>query len=120
MAYVKKSVNDKIRMYEKWKIKMYKFVHEFGILLFVGGIPKMKNLLGQINIFKAMETKPNFSELAREYGIDRRTVKKYYEGYESKPKTRNKQSKLDKYYPENSVSQKGNKKLNPYRCKNMG
>ncbi|KUJ89595.1 MAG: PAS modulated sigma54 specific transcriptional regulator, Fis family [Thermoanaerobacter thermocopriae] len=23
-------------------------------------------------------------------------------------------------YPENSVSQKGNKKLNPYRCKNMG
>jgi transposase len=47
-----------------------------------------------------MEIKPNFSELAREYGIDRRTVKKYYEGYEGKPKTRNKQSKLDKYYDE--------------------
>jgi transposase len=87
-------------MYEKWKIKMYKFVHKFGILLFVGGIPAMKNLLGQISILKAMEIKPNFSELAREYGVDRRTVKKYYEGYEGKPKTRNKQSKLDKYYDE--------------------
>nr|WP_019907302.1 hypothetical protein [Thermoanaerobacter indiensis] len=27
---------------------------------------------------------------------------------------------ISKPYPENSVSQKGNKKLNPYRCKNMG
>ncbi|WP_096231828.1 hypothetical protein [Thermoanaerobacterium sp. RBIITD] len=60
----------------------------------------MKNLLGQISILKVMEIKPNFSELAREYGVDRRTVKKYYEGYEGKPKTRNKQSKLDKYYDE--------------------
>ena len=24
--------------------------------------------------------KPNFSELARQFGIDRRTAKKYYEG----------------------------------------
>lgn len=44
--------------------------------------------------------KPNFSELAREYGMDRRTIKKYYEGYEGKPNTRNKGSKLDKYYDE--------------------
>jgi len=33
-------------------------------------------------------------------GMDRRTVKKYYEGYEGKPKNRNKPSKLDKYYDE--------------------
>ena len=46
---------------------MCKFVHKFGILLFVGGIPAMKNLLGQIGILKAMEIKPNFSELSREY-----------------------------------------------------
>lgn len=58
------------------------------------------NLIGQINIIKAMNFKPNYSELAREYGIDRRTVKKYCEGYEGKPKTRNKPSKLDKYYDE--------------------
>ena len=47
-----------------------------------------------------MDLKPNFSDLARQYGFDRRTVKKYYEGYEGKPKTRNKASKLDKYKDE--------------------
>jgi transposase len=41
--------------------------------------------------------KPNFSELSRIYGFDRRTIKKYWNGYEGKPKTRNKGSKLDKY-----------------------
>ena len=45
------------------------------------------NLIGQINIFKTMNIKPNFSELSRIYGIDRRTIKKYYDGYEGKPKT---------------------------------
>lgn len=47
-----------------------------------------------------MNLKPNFSDLARQYGFDRRTVKKYYEGYDGKPKTRNKTSKLDKYKDE--------------------
>lgn len=47
-----------------------------------------------------MELKPNFSELARKYGFDRRTIKKYYDGYEGKPKSRNKPSKLDKYKDE--------------------
>jgi transposase len=60
-------------------------------------IPKMKELKKQIEIIKVMGMKPNFSELARMYGIDRRTVKKYYEGYEGKPKKRKKPSKLDKY-----------------------
>ena len=60
----------------------------------------MLNLIGQINIIKAMNFKPNYSALAREYGIDRRTVKKYCEGYEGKPKTRNKPSKLDKHLDE--------------------
>ncbi|SCG82985.1 hypothetical protein DW1_1414 [Proteiniborus sp. DW1] len=40
----------------------------------------------QLGIIKAMELKPNFSKLARKYGIDRRTVKKYYDGYEGKTK----------------------------------
>ncbi|SHF45909.1 hypothetical protein SAMN02746091_02574, partial [Caloramator proteoclasticus DSM 10124] len=60
----------------------------------------MMNIIAQLNILKAMELKPNFSELAREYGMDRRTVKKYFEGYEGKPKTKNKTSKLDKYFDE--------------------
>lgn len=54
----------------------------------------------QIEIIKVMGMKPNFSELARIYSVDRRTVKKYYEGYEGKAKKRNKPSKLDKYYDE--------------------
>ncbi|KXZ40716.1 hypothetical protein SAMN05661008_01472 [Alkalithermobacter thermoalcaliphilus JW-YL-7 = DSM 7308] len=60
----------------------------------------MMNIVAQLNILKVMELKPNFSELAREYGIDRRTVKKYYEGYEGKPKNKNKTSKLDKFHNE--------------------
>lgn len=58
------------------------------------------NLIGQLNILKTMNIKPNYSELARQYGVDRRTIKKYYNGYEGKAKTRNKSSKIDKYQSE--------------------
>ena len=44
------------------------------------------------------DIKPNFSELARFYDPDRRTVKKYYDGYEGKAAHRDKPSKLDKHY----------------------
>ena len=57
-------------------------------------------LRAQLIIIKTMDLKPNFSELSRKYGYDRRTVKKYYDGYEGKPKTREKESKLDKYKDE--------------------
>jgi hypothetical protein len=55
----------------------------------------MQELRMQLNIINIMDLKPNYSELGRKYGIDRRTVKKYYEGYEGKPTNRNKPSKLD-------------------------
>ncbi len=55
-------------------------------------------LVTQLNIIRLFEMKPNFSELARSYGVDRRTVKKYYDGYEGKPKTRCKTSMLDQHY----------------------
>ena len=55
------------------------------------------SLITQLKILKLSKIKPNFSKLAREYGIDRRTVKKYYDGYEGKPAHRNKASKLDKH-----------------------
>ena len=58
------------------------------------------NLQGQLTILKAMNIKPNFSELAREYDLDRRTIKKYYDGYEGKCKSRKKGSRLDQYYSE--------------------
>ena len=52
----------------------------------------------QLKILKLSDIKPNFSELARFYDLDRRTVKKYYDGYEGKAAHRNKASKLDKHY----------------------
>jgi len=69
-------------------------------ILVLGGIAMECSLRAQLKIIKLMDLKPNFSDLARQYGFDRRTVKKYYEGYEGKPKTRNKTSKLDKYKDE--------------------
>jgi transposase len=51
----------------------------------------------QLKILRLSKVKPNFSELARQYNLDRRTVKKYYDGYEGKPTHRNKRSKLDQY-----------------------
>lgn len=55
-------------------------------------LPKLKTFL-EVNELG----KPNFSQLGKELGVDRRTVKKYYEGFEKKT-TRNKESKLDPYY----------------------
>lgn len=54
-------------------------------------------IISQLKILKLSEIKPNFSELSRIYGCDRRTIKKYYDGYEGKPSSRNKPSYLDKY-----------------------
>lgn len=45
-----------------------------------------KGLITQLQILKLSNIKPNFSELARLYDLDRRTVKRYYDGYEGKPK----------------------------------
>ena len=46
---------------------------------------------------KTNDIKPNYSELARIYNMDRRTIKKYYFGFEPKDKTTKRVSKLDKY-----------------------
>lgn len=58
------------------------------------------NLEGELTIMDSMGIKPNYAQLGRKYGLDWRTVKKYHEGYEGKPKTRKKPSKLDKYKQE--------------------
>lgn len=54
----------------------------------------------QLRIMKMSDITPNFSELSRQYDIDRRTVKKYYDGYEGKPVHHEKSSMLDKYEDE--------------------
>ena len=49
---------------------------------------------------KTENIKPNYSELDRLHECDRRTIKKYNEGYEGRPIKRNKESRLDKYKEE--------------------
>lgn len=55
-------------------------------------LKKLKPFMGVSNI------KINKSQIARELGVDSRTVSKYIDGY-TKPTTRNKPSKIDEFYP---------------------
>ena len=59
------------------------------------------NLLGALRILKDMKIKLNFSELQRQYNVDRHTIKKYYEndGKTIKERTKRK-SKYDVYKDE--------------------
>ena len=59
-----------------------------------------KNLKGELAIMDSMGIKPNYAALGRKYGLDYRTVKKYHDGYEGRPRTRNKGSRLDEYSKE--------------------
>ncbi len=56
----------------------------------------MTNLKGAKTCLETLDMKPNYSELGRIYGIDRRTAKKKYNGIENKSQ-RAKHSCLDKY-----------------------
>lgn len=56
-----------------------------------------QSLITQLSILRLSNIKPNFSELGKYYELDRRTIKKYYDGYEGKPAHHNKPSKLDQY-----------------------
>ena len=49
---------------------------------------KIIKLKKELMILKTLEIKPNYSELARTHNCDRRTVKKYNDGYEGKQKNR--------------------------------
>ncbi len=59
------------------------------------------NLLGELQIYKGMNMKPNFSALQRKYGVDRHTIKKYYVNDGIKYKERKpKVSKYEQYEKE--------------------
>ena len=58
---------------------------------------KVLQLIAELHIMDFTNSKPNYADLARKYGMDYRTIKKYHEGYHGKPKSRNKPSKLDEY-----------------------
>lgn len=56
-------------------------------------LKKLKLLLEANNL-----SKPNYSQLSRELGYDRRTIKKYYELKEGDLSRKKKKSKIDEYY----------------------
>lgn len=60
----------------------------------------MEEVIGDLRIMDTLGIKPNYSELSRKYGVDRRTIKKYHLGYTGKPKNKNKKSVLDKHSEE--------------------
>lgn len=37
-----------------------------------------RNLMGELNMFRQSGTTPNFSEIARSYGMDRKTVARHW------------------------------------------
>ena len=51
-------------------------------------------LAAELNVMDFTKSKPNYADLARKYGVDYRTVKKYHEGYKGKPKNRKSQAGL--------------------------
>ena len=58
------------------------------------------NIIGELNNLKERDIKPNFSELSRQYGLHRHTIKKYWDEGGKIIKSRNKPSVLDKYKEE--------------------
>jgi Mor family transcriptional regulator len=63
----------------------------------------MEVILRDLSIFKLMNIKPNYSELARKYNVSRDTIRKYNNGYEGKLSRKPKPSVLDKYKEEISI-----------------
>ena len=39
-----------------------------------------RNLIGEMNMMKESGAKPNFTDIARRYGVDRHTVARYWNG----------------------------------------
>lgn len=60
-------------------------------------LDSLEDLQGYKKFMDDNNLKINVSALARRYKIDRRTITKYFNGFEKK-ETKNKTSKLDKYY----------------------
>lgn len=52
----------------------------------------IRQLKGELVIMDSINTKPNCAALGRKYNLDWKTVKKYHQGYEGRPATRNKGS----------------------------
>lgn len=59
------------------------------------------NIFGELTIMKQLNIKPNYSDLSRRYGLDRHTIKKYYdEGGKIVKQRKRKHSKYDSFKEE--------------------
>ncbi|MDO4651067.1 MAG: IS21 family transposase [Eubacteriales bacterium] len=58
---------------------------------------KINQMIAAKNLLEVLNLKVNYSELGRQYGMDPRTVKKYLNGYQGKPSSKPKPSRLDQY-----------------------
>ena len=65
---------------------------------------KIEKIKQELLVMKTLNIKPNFSELSRIYKVDRRTIKRYNEGYSSKNTKVIRKSKLDKF--KNEIKEK--------------
>ena len=61
---------------------------------------KIKKIKQELLVMKTLNIKPNFSELSRIYKVDRRTIKRYNEGYSRENTQIIRKSKLDKFKDE--------------------
>lgn len=58
---------------------------------------KIEKIKQELLVMKTLNIKPNFSELSRIYKLDRRTIKRYNEGYSRENTKIIRKSKLDKF-----------------------
>lgn len=61
---------------------------------------KTEKIKQELLVMKTLNIKPNFSELSRIYKVDRRTIKRYNEGYSRENTRVIRKSKLDKFKDE--------------------
>lgn len=61
---------------------------------------KIEKIKQELLVMKTLNIKPNFSELSRIYKVDRRTIKRYNEGYSRENTRVIRKSKLDKFKDE--------------------
>ena len=57
-----------------------------------------RNVMGELNVYRQLGIKPNFTQIGRRYGLHRQTVAKYWRrGEEVEDRRRDKESAFDEF-----------------------
>ena len=57
-----------------------------------------RNVMGELNMYRQLGAKPNFTEIGRKYGLNRHTVAKYWNsGDEIEDRRRDRESGFDEF-----------------------